>query len=84
MAKKKKHTYDAYGNKIYEGDTVSSTLDFFDFSGSNTPMLEMGEKGKVEKIINGKIKISGMRSYYSIFEPQDFEKVNKKRRKKKK
>jgi len=84
VKKKRKYVEDMWGNKIYKGDTVEAGIDFFDFSGSNVPMLEAGERQKVEDITDGKIKLGGMRSYYSIFEPQDFEKVKKKKRRKKK
>jgi len=76
---KRKHALDMWGNKIYVGDTVESSMDFFDFSGSDIPMLEVGERQKVEKIDRGKIFLGGLRSYYSDFEPQDFEKVKKRR-----
>jgi hypothetical protein len=77
MAKKRKFTYDMWGNKIYKGDVVKSSIDFYDLSGSDTPMLEAGEKQTVEEITNGNIRLSGIRSYYSVFEPQEFEKVKK-------
>jgi hypothetical protein len=78
----RRFVYDEEGRKIYVGDTVECIQPIYDFSGSDVPMIEEGERKKVTGInISGNLEFGDIRPYYNSFEPEFFRKIKRRKRK---